>query len=113
MQTTPDTHNPDSQPCECRTATGQVDMCSLDGMYHCVRGRGEHAVNCRLSRKRGHLAEAGGSANFVRGPLLSAESRILVVGGWCTLSRTERQRSLRWTIDRFAYHAVNELSEGK
>ena len=88
-------------------------MCSLDGMYHCVRGRGEHAVNCRLSRKRGHLAEAGGGANFVRGPLLSAESRILVVGGWCTLSRTERQRSLRWTIDRFAYHAVNELSEGK
>lgn len=82
MQTTPDTHNPDSQPCECRTATGQVDMCSLDGMYHCVRGRGEHAVNCRLSRKRGHLAEAGGSANFVRGPLLSAESHIwwLVVG---------------------------------
>jgi len=84
--------NPDPQPCGCHTASSQVDMCSRDWVYHCVRDRGEHAVNRRLSRKRGILQRSD-SGYLLEVPDCSdetgrlQEAQTLFAGRCCRLNR--------------------------
>ncbi|OCL09713.1 hypothetical protein AOQ84DRAFT_15053 [Glonium stellatum] len=114
--------------------------CGSDGMYPCIRGRSEYAVSGRFSKEAGNRAEqrqrlsARGTwllrwastpgrpqsrQGLFCGPLLSAESRIAVVGGSRELFRGQSSAAAVWsgtrrlTIAWLADHAANETVRGE